>query len=325
MKTILVTGGAGFIGSHLCKRLIDDGHYVYCLDNLYSGLVSNIEELVNHPRFTFIAHNVVKSLQLKNEENLIIDEVDEIYHLACPASPKAYQKNPIFTLDTNYIGSKNMLELARKNKAKILLTSTSEVYGNPKLHPQVENYFGNVNPIGIRACYDEGKRISETLFFDYYRKYEIPIRVARIFNTYGPNMKNDDGRVITNFINQALHNNDITLYGDGQQTRSFCYVSDMVEGLIKLMDSDVVGPVNLGNPEEHTIFYVASYIKRLMNSNSKIVSKKLPEDDPVMRKPDITLAMQLLDWFPTVKFEDGLRETISHIKVKNDTQRERTN
>ena len=307
MKRILVTGGAGFIGSHLCNRLHDEGHFIICLDNLYSGNVSYISHLMASEKFKFINQSVVEPMDL---------DVDEIYHLACPASPVHYQKDPLFTLDTNYFGAKNVLQLAKKNNAKVLLTSTSEVYGDPLVHPQPEEYFGNVNPIGIRSCYDEGKRVSETMFFDHQRMYQTSIKVARIFNTYGPNMNKDDGRVISNFIVQALTNQPITVYGEGSQTRSFCYVDDMVDGLIRLMNSDesVSGPINLGNPIEQKVIDVAKQIITTVNSQSRLDFKLLPQDDPKLRQPDITKASSLLEWTPKITFDQGLHLTIEYFR-----------
>jgi UDP-glucuronate decarboxylase len=309
MKTILVTGGAGFIGSNLCKRLLDDGNQVTCLDNFYSSDSTNISEFLNNPNFTFVYHNVVEPMIIKNN-------FDEIYHLACPASPKQYQKDPIFTLDTNYLGSKNILEFALTRNSRVLLSSTSEVYGDPLIHPQPETYWGNVNPNGIRSCYDEGKRVAETLMFDYHRKYNIPIKIARIFNTYGPKMDKDDGRVISNFINQAIENRPITIYGDGSQTRSFCYVDDMVIGLILLMESDnsISYPINIGNPNELSIQEIAKLIIELTNSRSHLVFSTLPSDDPKIRKPDINKAIKQLKWNPVTELNFGLMNTINYFK-----------
>lgn len=306
-KRILVTGGAGFIGSHLCRKLLEQGHEVICLDNLFTGTKSNIASLLEHPQFEFIRHDVTEPIML---------EVDEIYHLACPASPVHYQYNAIKTIKTNILGSMNMLGLAKRVKAKILQASTSEVYGDPLEHPQEETYWGNVNPIGIRACYDEGKRCAETLFFDYYRQNQVNIRVVRIFNTYGPNMHPNDGRVVSNFIVQALQGKDITIYGDGSQTRSFCYVDDLVEGMIQMMNGpdEFTGPVNLGNPNEFTILELAEKVIELTNSQSGLVFKPLPQDDPKKRHPDITLAFQKLDWQPRIQLEDGLKETIAYFE-----------
>lgn len=307
MKKILITGGAGFIGSNLCNKLIESGNYVICLDNLYTGSKENIKNLLNHQNFKFIEHDVVFPYDI---------EADEIYNLACPASPPHYQKDPIKTIKTSIFGILNALECARKYNSKILQASTSEIYGNPIIHPQKEDYFGNVNPIGIRSCYDEGKRAAETLMFDYYRKHQTKIRVVRIFNTFGPNMNKEDGRVVSNFIIQALQNKDITVYGDGTQTRSFCYVDDLVSGLIKMMenDSDFTGPVNLGNTDEIPVIEFAKKIIKLTNSNSKIVFKELPMDDPIQRRPDLTLAHEKLDYKPNVKVDDGLLMTIEYFR-----------
>ena len=306
-KTILVTGGAGFIGSHLCEKLLSLGHRVISVDNYFTGSKDNIEHLLSNPKFEVIRQDICFPLFV---------EVDEIYNLACPASPKHYQLDPIQTLKTSVIGSYNMLGLAKRTGAKILLTSTSEVYGDPEVNPQPESYWGNVNPIGIRSCYDEGKRTAETLFFDYHRQHGIDIKVARIFNTYGPNMSKDDGRVVSNFIVQALTNQNITLYGIGDQTRSFCYVDDLVDALIRLMNTspDVTGPVNLGNPNEMTIRDLAEVIIEMTDSNSKVEFLELPADDPKKRKPDISLATRLLDWKPTTTLSDGLEKTIKYFK-----------
>jgi UDP-glucuronate decarboxylase len=306
-KTILVTGGAGFIGSHLCERLLKKGHEVLCVDNFYTGRKANIVHLLKNPYFEVIRHDITFPLYV---------EVDEIYHLACPASPIHYQFDPVQTTKTAVYGSINMLGLAKRLKAKILLASTSEVYGDPTVHPQPETYWGNVNPIGPRACYDEGKRCAETLFFDYYRQHKLKIKVARIFNTYGPRMDTYDGRVISNFIVQALRGDDITVYGDGKQTRSFCYIDDMVDGLIKLMNSsdEITGPINLGNPEEYSILELAETIIKLTDSDSKIVFKPLPPDDPRQRCPDITFAKKILNWFPTTNIIDGLQETVKYFR-----------
>ena len=303
-KRILVTGGAGFIGSHLSERLLNKGNEVLCVDNFFTGDKRNIAHLLDNPYLEVIRHDITFPLYV---------EVDEIYNLACPASPVDYQRDPIQTTKTNVAGSINMLGLAKRLKIKILQASTSEVYGDPDVHPQPEGYRGNVNPIGPRACYDEGKRCAETLFFDYHRQLNLNIKVVRIFNTYGPHMKPDDGRVVSNFIIQALSNRDITIYGDGSQTRSFCYVDDMVDGIIKMMDSpdNFVGPVNLGNPNEFSILELAQIIIRLTNSNSKIVYKPLPEDDPIKRRPDISLAKRELQWEPTIQLEEGLKKTIN--------------
>lgn len=305
MKRILVTGGAGFIGSHLCKQLIEDGNEVICLDNLFTGAKTNIQDLLSNSAFKFVEHDIV------NEYHA---DVDEIYNLACPASPPHYQYDPIKTMKTSVLGIINMLELAKKCGAKILQASTSEVYGDPLMHPQKETYWGNVNPIGIRSCYDEGKRSAETLMMDYHRQHNVDIRIVRIFNTYGPNMSPDDGRVVSNFILQALKNEDITIYGDGTQTRSFCYVSDLVNGMIKAMESSFIGPVNLGNPSERNILDFAKLVIELTGSNSKIIHKPLPSDDPVRRQPDITIARKELNWEPVVGIKEGLENTIKYFK-----------
>lgn len=308
-KRILVTGGAGFVGSNLCSELVKDGNnYVIALDNYYTSNESNIANLLALSNFEFIEHDVIEAIDL--------DGIDEIYHLASPASPKQYQKDPVFTFRTNIWGSYNMLNLALKNKARILLASTSEVYGDPLVHPQVESYWGNVNTIGIRSNYDEGKRGAETLFMDFYRQYGVDIKIIRIFNTYGPKMEKDDGRVVSNFINQALNNEDITIYGDGSQTRSFQYVSDLVNGMIRMMGSEnFTGPVNLGNPIERSIKDFAQEVLKLIpDSSSKIVFKDLPKDDPKVRKPDNSLAKEKLGWEPGVSLEDGLKKTIEYFK-----------
>ncbi|GHV86884.1 NAD-dependent dehydratase [Spirochaetia bacterium] len=308
VKRILVTGGAGFIGSHLCERLLKSGAEVLCVDNLFCSTKENIYHLLPNPLFEFIRHDVTFPLYL---------EVDAIYNLACPASPIHYQRDPVSTLKTSVHGAINVLGLAKRLKVKILQTSTSEVYGDPKEHPQTERYWGNVNPIGIRSCYDEGKRAAECLFFDYHRQYGLPIKVVRIFNTYGPRMHPNDGRVVSNFIVQALQGKNITIYGDGSQTRSFCYVDDLVTGLITMMDytaDDFTGPVNIGNPGEFTIAELARLIIALTGSNSQIEYHELPQDDPVRRKPDITLAQSELGWQPKVPLEDGLKETIAYFK-----------
>ena len=305
MKKILVTGGAGFIGSNLCERLLDENCSVICLDNLFTGKIENIQHLLSNPNFEFVEHDVVDPFSAK---------VDEIYNLACPASPPHYQYNAIKTIKTSVLGMINMLGLAKRCKARILQASTSEVYGDPKVHPQREDYWGNVNPIGIRSCYDEGKRCAETLMMDYYRQNNVDIRIVRIFNTYGPNMAPDDGRVVSNFILQALKGEDITIYGDGTQTRSFCYVDDLVDGMIKMMEGSFIGPVNLGNPSERTILDFAKLIIELTGSKSKIIYKPLPSDDPTQRKPDITLAKEKLGWEPKVNIEEGLLKTIEYFK-----------
>ena len=303
-KTILVTGGAGFIGSHLCKRLLNENHKVICLDNLFTGTLKNIEEFENNDNFEFVNHDITKPYYS--------DNIDEIYNLACPASPIHYQSNPIKTVKTCTIGVINMLGLAKNNNAKILQASTSEVYGDPEIHPQKEDYNGNVNTLGYRSCYDEGKRCSETLFMDYKREHNLNIRIVRIFNTYGPNMTKNDGRVVSNFILQAINNENITIYGDGLQTRSFQFIDDLVEGLLKMMNSDFVGPVNLGNPVELSMKDLAGKIINLTNSSSDIIYKELPEDDPKRRRPDISLANTKLDWKPIIDLEYGLQKTINY-------------
>jgi UDP-glucuronate decarboxylase len=308
MKKILVTGGAGFLGSHLCDRLIRAGHDVLCVDNLYTSSKKNIAHLLNHPHFEFKRHDVCLPLYV---------EVDEIYNLACPASPVHYQADPIQTTKVCVLGTLNMLGLAKRVKARILQASTSEVYGDPIVHPQPESYWGNVNPIGIRSCYDEGKRCAETLFFDYWRKHNIEIKVMRIFNTYGPRMNPEDGRVVSNFIVQALRNEPITIYGDGSQTRSFCYVDDLVDGMIKLMESpaSVTGPVNIGNPGEFTMLELAqNVLKFVVQSQSQIVFKTLPQDDPKQRQPDIRIANEKLNWHPSISLDEGLQKTIQYFK-----------
>ena len=305
MKRILVTGGAGFIGSHLCGRLLEDGNEVICLDNFFTGSKKNIYPYLGDKNFELVRHDITKEY---------FAEVDYIYNLACPASPPHYQYNAIKTIKTSVLGMINMLGLAKRCKARILQASTSEVYGDPKVHPQREDYWGNVNPIGIRSCYDEGKRCAETLMMDYYRQNNVDIRIVRIFNTYGPNMAPDDGRVVSNFILQALKGEDITIYGDGTQTRSFCYVDDLVDGMIKMMEGSFIGPVNLGNPSERTILDFAKLIIELTGSKSKIIYKPLPSDDPTQRKPDITLAKEKLGWEPKVNIEEGLLKTIEYFK-----------
>ncbi|MEW6260589.1 MAG: UDP-glucuronic acid decarboxylase family protein [Thermodesulfobacteriota bacterium] len=306
-KRILVTGGAGFLGSHLCDRLIQEDHDVLCLDNFFTGTKENIAHLMGHPRFELVRHDLVQPIFL---------EVDEIYNLACPASPIHYQYNPVKTIKTCILGAIHMLGLAKRVKAKILQASTSEVYGDPDCHPQQESYWGRVNPIGVRSCYDEGKRCAETLFFDYHRQNRVNIRVARIFNTYGPRMHPNDGRVVSNFIVQALQGRDITVYGDGSQTRSFCYVDDLVDGLIRLMNApdEVTGPVNLGNPEEWAIRELAEKILDMTGSRANIVCKPMPQDDPRQRKPDIDLAERLLGWKPSTGVQEGLQRTIAYFR-----------
>ncbi len=303
---ILVTGGAGFLGSHLCERLLMDGHDVICVDNLFTGNKENILELLKHPKFEFIRHDIVDPFKV---------EVEQIYNLACPASPVHYQQNPIKTIKTCILGAMNTLGLAKRTGARILQASTSEIYGNPLEHPQKEPHWGNVNPIGIRSCYDEGKRCAETLFFDYYRKNKVDIRVARIFNTYGPKMALNDGRVVSNFITQALKHSPITIYGKGQQTRSFCFVDDLIDGLVRLMNqTQILGPVNLGNPEELTVLGLAKEVIKQTGSRSKIAFRDLPEDDPVRRQPDITLAKTVLSWEPMISLQVGLSRTIPYFK-----------
>ena len=306
---ILVTGGAGFIGSHLCRRLLNDGHDVLCVDNFFTGTKDNIIDLMDNKHFELLRHDVTFPLYV---------EVDQIYNLACPASPIHYQCDPVQTTKTSVHGAINMLGLAKRTKARILQASTSEVYGDPEIHPQPESYWGKVNPIGIRSCYDEGKRCAETLFFDYYRQHKMEIRVIRIFNTYGPNMHPNDGRVVSNFIVQALQNKDITIYGDGSQTRSFQYVDDLIEGMIRMMNKNkFTGPVNLGNPNEFTIMELAKKVLQLIpESKSEFIYKELPSDDPLQRQPDITLAKQELNWEPKIQLEAGLKKTIEYFKKK---------
>lgn len=306
-KRVLITGGAGFLGSHLCERLLADGHDVLCVDNFYTGRKENIAHLMNDPYFEVMRHDVTFPLYV---------EVDEVYNLACPASPIHYQRDPVQTTKTSVHGAINMLGLAKRTGAKIFQASTSEIYGDPEVHPQLEGYWGNVNPIGPRSCYDEGKRCAETLFFDYYRQHSLKIKVARIFNTYGPRMQMNDGRVVTNFIVQALKGEPLTIYGNGQQTRSFCYVSDLIEAFVRLMDSpdDITGPINLGNPGEYTMLELAEKIIELSDSSSEIIFKPLPQDDPKKRRPDITLARDYLGWQPTVHLEEGLKRTIDHFR-----------
>ncbi|WP_008311123.1 UDP-glucuronic acid decarboxylase family protein [Leptolyngbya sp. PCC 6406] len=304
---ILVTGGAGFIGSHLIDRLMETNHEVLCLDNFFTGHKRNIQHWFGNPRFELIRHDITEPIRL---------EVDQIYHLACPASPVHYQYNPVKTSKTNFLGTLNMLGLAKRVKARFFLASTSEVYGDPEIHPQPESYRGNVNPIGIRSCYDEGKRVAETLAFDYYRQNSVDIRVVRIFNTYGPRMLENDGRVVSNLIVQSLKGIPLTVYGDGSQTRSFCYVSDLVEGFIRLMNSDTVGPVNLGNPDEYTILQLAETIQAMVNPEARLKFEPLPQDDPRRRKPDITLAKTALGWEPTIPLTLGLQKTIEDFRAR---------
>lgn len=306
-KRVLVTGGAGFLGSHLCERLLDLDHQVLCVDNFFTGSRTNVQHLINNPNFELLRHDITFPLYV---------EVDEIYNLACPASPIHYQFDPVQTTKTSVIGAINMLGLAKRVKAKIFQASTSEIYGDPEVHPQHEEYWGRVNPIGYRSCYDEGKRCAETLFFDYRRQHNLKIKVARIFNTYGPRMHPDDGRVVSNLVLQALRGEDITLYGDGAQTRSFCYVDDLVEGFIKLMrtSDEVTGPINIGNPKEFTIKQLAELILELTGSKSKLVYRPLPPDDPRQRQPNITKAQEVLNWSPTIELREGLTKTIQHFK-----------
>lgn len=307
-KRIIVTGGAGFVGSHLCDRLVDAGHDVICVDNFYTGSRQNVIHLFGHPRFDLIRHDVTFPLYL---------EADEIFHLACPAAPIHYQRDPVQTLKTSVHGSINALGLAKRLGAKILQASTSEVYGDPEVHPQTEDYWGNVNPIGVRSCYDEGKRAAETLFFDYHRQHALQIKIARIFNTFGPRMHINDGRVVSSFILQALTNEPLTVFGDGQQTRSFCYVDDLVTGLMRLMSSgdEITGPINLGNPVEITIEALAETVLEMTGSSSKIARQPLPQDDPRQRKPDISLAKSALDWEPEINWKDGLQRTITYFET----------
>lgn len=308
MRRILVTGGAGFIGSHLCERLLKDGSEVLCLDNFFTGRKENIAHLMGNPSFELIRHDVTEPILL---------EVDQIYNLACPASPVHYQYNPVKTIKTNIMGTLNMLGLAKRVRARILQASTSEVYGDPKVHPQTESYWGNANPIGPRACYDEGKRCAETLMFAYNKQNGVDVRVIRIFNTYGPRMLENDGRVVSNFIVQALRGQDITVYGDGSQTRSFCYIDDMVEGMVKMMNNEgTIGPVNLGNSGEFTVLELANMVRKLTGSSSNIIYKALPPDDPVQRKPDISLAKEALGWRPLVGLEDGLLRSIEYFSSR---------
>ena len=303
--TNLVTGGAGFLGSHLIDKLIEKGEEVICIDNFYTGIRTNNEHWLNNSNFELIRHDIVEPINL---------EVNKIWHLACPASPEFYQNNPIKTLKTSFMGTYNMLGLAKRVNAKILLASTSEIYGDPEIHPQIESYRGSVNPIGIRSCYDEGKRISETLCFDYHRTHKVDIRVMRIFNTYGPRMLPNDGRVVSNFIVQALKGKDLTVYGNGDQTRSFCFVDDLIKGMMMFMESDFLGPVNIGNPDEFTIKELAEIIIKKINPSLKIIYKPLPEDDPLQRKPDISLANKVFNWKPKIKLNEGLDETIKYFK-----------
>jgi UDP-glucuronate decarboxylase len=307
-KRILVTGGAGFLGSHLCDRLLAEGHEVICLDNFFTGRKTNVAHLIGRPGFELVRHDVIDPFKF---------EVDQIYNLACPASPPHYQFNPIKTTKTSVMGAINCLGLAKRVKARVFQASTSEVYGDPELHPQPESYWGHVNPIGRRSCYDEGKRCAETLFFDYHRENKVDIRVVRIFNTYGPRMHPNDGRVVSNFIMQALRGEDITIYGDGSQTRSFCYVDDLIEGFLRLMNQDeIIGPVNIGNPGEFTMLQLAELVLQLTGSRSQLIHKPLPSDDPKQRRPDITLAKKHLGWEPTIPLEEGLSRTIAYFRTQ---------
>ena len=305
---ILVTGGAGFLGSHLCERLLAEGHEVLSLDNYFTGSKENLRSFLGHPRFEAIRHDVIHPIDL---------EVERIYNLACPASPIHYQFDPVRTIQANVLGVTNMLELARRTKARILQASTSEVYGDPKVHPQPEGYWGNVNPIGPRSCYDEGKRVAETLMTDYHRQHRVQIRIVRIFNTYGPRMAANDGRVVSNFVMQALQGRDLTVYGEGHQTRSFCYVEDMLEGMVRMMDAkDLTGPINLGNPHEFSVLELAKKVIAMTGSRSRIVKRPLPADDPTQRKPDITLAKSRLGWEPRIHLEEGLKRTIAYFEQR---------
>ncbi len=312
VKKILITGGAGFLGSHLCERLLEQGHEILCVDNCFTGTRKNVHSLMNHPCFEFIRHDITFPLYV---------EVDEIYNLACPASPIHYQFDPVQTTKTSVHGAINMLGLAKRVKAKILQASTSEVYGDPEVHPQSESYWGKVNPIGVRACYDEGKRCAETLFFDYYRQHKLRIKIARIFNTYGPRMHPNDGRVVSNFIVQALKGEPITIFGEGNQTRSFCYVDDLVEGLIKLMETsdEVTGPINIGNPMEFTILELAQKVIAMTSSSSEISFHPLPSDDPKQRQPNIEMAKKILSWQPTIQLEEGLEKTIQYFNSQTNS------
>lgn len=305
MNTILITGGAGFIGSNLCERLLNEGHQIICLDNLYTGSLENIKHLFGNPKFKFINHDITIPLNIPFK-------IHQIYNLACPASPPKYQQDPVYTLKVNFQGVLNLLELAKNHNATILQSSTSEVYGEPEISPQHENYRGNVNMVGVRSCYDEGKRVAETLMMDYHKQYNVDIRIVRIFNTYGPKMDKYDGRVVSNFINQALNNTNITLYGNGQQTRSFCYIEDLINGIIRLMNTPYNYPVNIGNPYEITVTELANIIIKLTNSKSSIVYETLPSDDPTNRRPDICKAREILRWEPTYELEDGIMKTIEY-------------
>ena len=311
MHDILVTGGAGFIGAHLCRRLLKEGNRVICMDNLFSGSLDHIRDLLDNPGFTVVHHDVTEPFDFP---------VDRIYDLACPASPVFYQRDPVHTAKTSVFGAIHSLELARKTRARVLLTSTSEIYGEPMVHPQREDYRGNVNPIGIRSCYDEGKRMAETLFFDYNREYGVDIRVVRIFNTYGPGMSPDDGRVVSNFIVQALNGEDLTIYGDGSQTRSFCYISDTVDALIRMMEQErTLGPINVGNPREVTIQHIAELVREEVGADIHLVHRELPSDDPTRRRPDISRAQEFLGWEPRIPLEEGLRSTVAYFREKQKT------
>ena len=308
MKTILIAGGCGFIGSNLCAYLIQNDNKVICLDNFYTGNINNVNAIMNHENFTLIQHDIIEPI-------FIEQDIDEIYNLACPASPPKYQEDPIYTCKINFIGTMNLLGLAKEKNAKILLSSTSEIYGEPKISPQPEIYRGNVNTIGIRSCYDEGKRVAETLMTDYHKVHNIDTKIARIFNTYGPFMDKDDGRVVTNFVKQMLTNQDITIYGDGSQTRSFCYIDDQINGLVKLMQSDCHDPINIGNPNEISIRELIRILQTKIDTSSQITYRSLPEDDPTNRKPDITKAKELLKWYPEVELEEGIKKTIEYLRT----------
>ena len=308
MKTVLIAGGCGFIGSNLCAYLIQNNNKVICVDNFYTGNINNVNAIMNNENFTLIQHDIIEPI-------FIEQDIDEIYHLACPASPPKYQEDPIYTCKINFIGTMNLLGLAKEKNAKILLSSTSEVYGEPKISPQPEIYRGNVNTIGIRSCYDEGKRVAETLMMDYHKVHNIDTKIARIFNTYGPFMDKDDGRVITNFVKQMLTNQDITIYGDGSQTRSFCYIDDQINGLVKLMQSDCHDPINIGNPNEISIRELIRILQTKIDTSSQITYRSLPEDDPTNRRPDITKAKELLKWYPEVELEEGIKKTIEYLRT----------
>lgn len=308
MKTVLIAGGCGFIGSNLCAYLIQNNNKVICVDNFYTGNINNVNAIMNNENFTLIQHDIIEPI-------FIEQDIDEIYHLACPASPPKYQEDPIYTCKINFIGTMNLLGLAKEKNAKILLSSTSEIYGEPKISPQPEIYRGNVNTIGIRSCYDEGKRVAETLMMDYHKVHNIDTKIARIFNTYGPFMDKDDGRVVTNFVKQMLTNQDITIYGDGSQTRSFCYIDDQINGLVKLMESDCHDPINIGNPNEISIRELIRILQTKIDTSSQITYRSLPEDDPTNRRPDITKAKELLKWHPEVELEEGIKKTIEYLRT----------